>query len=68
MTTHRQPHLQVGERVALGGAGELQRHQEVGGLRTPRSRLFFMSRIVGLPGAGRKRDVVEAERPRVLDR
>ena len=27
----------------------------------PRSRLFFMSTIVGLPGAGGDGDVVEAE-------
>ena len=37
-------------------------------LRMPRIRLFFIETRVGLARAGRDRDVVEAQLPRVLDR
>ena len=35
-------------------------------VRTPRARPFGRSSTVGLPGADRQRDVIEAERERVL--
>ena len=61
---HRQAHLHVGDRVALGRPGELQRHQEV------RRRTHAVGESVGqvehrrLARARRERDVVEAQRER----
>ena len=60
----RQPHGQVGDAVGLGGAGQLQRHQEIGRLPHAR-RETVLHRDHGRPaGAGAQRDMVEAERRR----
>ena len=63
----RQPHLQVGEAVGLGGAGELQRHQEIGGLAHAGGEPVLHRDDGGPAGAGAQRDVVEAEREGAVD-
>ena len=64
----RQPHRQVGDAVGLGGAGQLQRHQEIGRLPHP-GRQAVLHRDHGRPaGAGAQRDVVEAEIEGAVDR
>ena len=64
----RQSHGQVGDAVGLGGAGQLQRHQEIGGLPHP-GREAVLHRDHGRPaGAGAQRDMVEAEIEGAVDR
>ena len=54
--------------LGLGGAGQLQRHQEIGGLPHP-GRQAVLHRDHGRPaGAGAQRDMVEAEREGAVDR
>jgi hypothetical protein len=63
----RQAHLQIREAVGLGGAGELQRHQEVGGL-THAGGKPVLHRHDGRPaGPGAERDMVDAEREGAVD-
>ena len=57
----RQAHGQIGDAVGLGRAGQLQRHQEIGGLPHPR-REAVLHRDHGRPaGPGAQRDMIEAE-------
>jgi len=65
---HGQAQLHVGDRVRLGRAGQLQRHEEVGG------GAYSAREAVGdvehgrLAGAHGERDVVEAKLHRILQR
>ena len=65
---HRQAQLHVGDRVFLGGAGELQRHQEVrSGAHAARQAVRNVEHG-RLARADAQRDVVEAHRHGVLQR
>ena len=64
----RQPRLQVRQRVALEGAGELQRHQEVARLPNTPNQVVLHVDDRRLARAGRDRHVIEAVAPGVLDR
>ena len=64
----RQPHLEIGQTGALGGARELQTHQEVIGLThaaRQRARDRQGLRQAGADGDG---DMIEPQRPGLLDR
>ncbi len=64
---HRQPNLQIGEAVGLGGAGQLKRHQEVGGLAHT-GREAVAHRDDGRPAGPRtERNVIEAEAECIVD-
>jgi len=63
---HRQSQLHVRQRVGARRAGELQRHQEVArGAHAARQPVRDVERR-GLAGAERQRDVIEAQRERVV--
>ena len=62
----RQADLQIGDRVGLGRTGELQRHQEVRrGAHAAREAVGQLQHRRAA-GARRHRDVVEAQRERIL--
>ena len=63
---HRQPELHVGHGIRLGRAGELQRHQEVGGRAHAGREAVRQFEHRRLARAGRDGDVIEAERERAL--
>ena len=58
---HRQPQLQIGDRVHLRGTGELQRHQEVRRHAHTRRQAVGQIEDRRLAGAQRQRHMVEAE-------
>ena len=62
----RQPQLHVGERIDLGRAGELQRHQEVRRGAHAVGEAVRQLEHRRPAGAERQRDVVEAERERAV--
>jgi hypothetical protein len=49
---HRQPHRKIGDAVGLGGAGELQRHQEIRRLPHTKRKAIGHRDDGGPPGAG----------------
>ena len=63
-----QPHLQVRQRVPLERAGQLQRHQEVAGLADAADQVVLHVDDRRPAGAGGDGDVIEADRPRFVDR
>jgi hypothetical protein len=64
----RHAQLQIGDRLGLGGAGQLQRHQEIGGLAHAARQpvLHLDHRRTSRPHA--QRDMVEAHLPGVVER
>ena len=64
----RQPHLQVRQRVPLERAGQLQRHQEVAGLADAANQVVLDVDDRRPAGAGGNRDVIDAVRPRLVER
>ncbi len=68
MTTAGQLRLQVGEGLLLERAGQLERHQEVRRLPDPPDDVVLHGDDRGAAGAGRDRDVVEAQVERLLGR
>ena len=65
---HRQAHLQIGDGIFLGGAGQLQRHQEVAGGAHPAGQAVAHGKQGRLAGAGADRNMVEAVRERAFHR
>ena len=65
---HRQPQLHVGERIVLGRAGELQRHEEVGRRAHAARESIRDVEYRRLARTDAKGYVVEAHRHRVLER
>ena len=65
--TGGQAHLQVGHGRLLGGAGQLQRHQEVRCFADPANEVVLQVDDRRLAGARRDGHVVEAEAPGILD-
>ena len=61
-------HLQVRERALLVGAGELQGHEEVARLADAAREVVLHVDDRRPTRARRERDVIEAERPRVVER
>ncbi len=63
-----QARLQIRQRIPLERAGELQRHQEVAGLADAANQVVLDVDDRRAARAGRDRDVIDAESPRVFDR
>ncbi len=61
-------HLQVRQRLALERARELKRHQEIARFSNPADQVVLDVDDSRTSGAGGNRHVIEAVRPRVLDR
>ena len=62
-----QPQLQVGDRIGLRGAGQLQSHQEVACGSYPASQAIGNIEGGRFAGPDRQRDMVKAELPGVVD-
>ncbi len=62
-----QAHLQVGHGRALGGAGKLQRHQEIRGFANSANEIVLQIDDRRLAGTGSDGHVVEAEAPGIFD-
>ncbi len=65
---HRQPQLHVGDRILLGGAGELQRHEEVGSGAHARRQTVGNVEHRGAPRTRSQHHVIEPEIEGVVDR
>ncbi len=65
---HRQAQLHVGDRIGLGRAGELQRHQEIGGGAHAAREAVGDVEHGGLARTHAQRQMVEAELGRILHR
>ena len=67
MTTIGMRHLQVGERIELGGAGQLQGHEEIGRLAHAAHQAVLHRDDGGPARAGAERDVIEAQLEGAVD-
>ena len=65
---HRQAHSQIGDAFGFGRAGQLQRHQEIGGLPHARREAVLHRNDGRAAGPGAQCHVVEAEIEGTVDR